>query len=583
MLSAGQPFCKPEVSDEVAWPKTPPGVTLVNNTCPVGRVGQKQRTCGNSSVWLDVLSNCVSEELKKVSTAADNFLQGVGATQKVAMDIFEGMRNNSEPANDSSNIADIMASVNIIDTMAQATQYVQLDEHVFPNFVTSASNMLNSNWTGVNDTILHQMSSKYINSMEVLVKEIQINESSGYNTTNLELQFCSRDDCNLTVFDIGVNLNKTDGLMKVMAIKNLMDKLENNYEKREPTDLILSATLVNNSNSNITISLLFPAQQDNNSDPLCVFWNTKLNKWSDEGCIANKTGNYTLCECTHLTSFSVLMSKSDTSEPALDIITSIGVAVSICCLVLFLIVEWMVWSAVIKTHLSHFRHTAVVNISVFLLLGDCSFLASSNPANLSETTCLTLTLCKHLFFLGMFAWMLCLSILLVHQLIFVFSPLRKRVFMYLSSILGYLCPMVLVGCSYVYYNYTGTKYHNEKTCWLIYEGLLKGSIYSFILPVGTIVLANIFSMVVVIVTLVKTSVPDSSKADDKETAKGILKVVVFLTPVFGATWGFGFALLMLEPNTILFTISNYLFTIFNAFQGLFIFLVGCFGEQKVSL
>lgn len=68
---AGQPFCKPEVSDEVSWPKTPPGVTLVNNTCPVGRVGQKQRTCGNSSVWLDVLSNCVSEELKKVSTAAD--------------------------------------------------------------------------------------------------------------------------------------------------------------------------------------------------------------------------------------------------------------------------------------------------------------------------------------------------------------------------------------------------------------------------------------------------------------------------------------------------------------------------------
>lgn len=48
------------------------------------------------------------------------------------MDIFEGMRNNSEPANDSSNIADIMASVNIIDTMAQATQYIQLDEHVFP-------------------------------------------------------------------------------------------------------------------------------------------------------------------------------------------------------------------------------------------------------------------------------------------------------------------------------------------------------------------------------------------------------------------------------------------------------------------
>uniref|UniRef100_A0A3B3C246 Adhesion G protein-coupled receptor F3b n=1 Tax=Oryzias melastigma TaxID=30732 RepID=A0A3B3C246_ORYME len=429
-----------------------------------------------------------------------------------------------------------------------------------------SSNILNSNWTGVNDTILHEMSSKYINSTEVLVQKIQINTSSGFNSTNLELSFCSRDDCNLTVFDIGVNLNKTNGLMKVMAIKNLMDKLENNYENTERTGLILSATLVNNTDSNITISMLFPAQQDNNNGPTCVFWNTTTKKWSDEGCIANKTENYTLCVCTHLTSFSVLMSKSDISEPALDIITIIGVAVSICCLVLFLIIEWMVWSAVIKTHLSHFRHTAVVNISVFLLLADCSFLASSNPTSISETMCLSLTLCKHLFLLAMFAWMLCLSILLVHQLIFVFSPLRKRVFMYLSSILGYLCPMVLVGCSYVYYNYTETPYHNKKTCWLIYEGLLKGSIYSFILPVGTIVLGNLFSMVVVIITLVKTSVPDGTKVDEKETAKGILKVVVLLTPVFGLTWGIGFFLLMVDLTSPIYPFLNYSFTIFNAFQ-----------------
>ncbi|RVE55890.1 hypothetical protein OJAV_G00230660 [Oryzias javanicus] len=517
VLTAGDPFCKEEKIDDVVWPKTPLRVTVVTTKCPPGRVGERQRSCGNSSNWLSVLSSCVSEELKKVSNAADNFLQGVGATQEVALNIFEGMRNNSNLGNSTDGIADIRASVNIIDTMAQATKYISLTEDVFP----------------------------YINSMEVLVKEIQINTSSGFNSTNVELSFCSRDDCNLTIFDIGVNLNKTNGLMKVMAMKNLMDKLENNYENTERTGLILSATLVNNSDSNITISMLFPADKDNNNGPLCVFWNTKLNKWSNEGCIANKTENYTLCECTHLTSFSVLMSKSDISEPALDIITSIGVAVSICCLVLFLIVEWMVWSAVIKTHLSHFRHTAVVNISVFLLLADCSFLASSNPTSISETMCLSLTLCKHLFLLAMFAWMLCLS------------------------------------CSYVYYNYTDTPYHNEKTCWLIYEGLLRGSIYSFILPVGTIVLGNLFSMVVVIVTLVKTSVPDGSKVDEKETAKGILKVVVLLTPVFGLTWGIGFFLLMLDPTSPIYPFLNYSFTIFNAFQGLFIFLVGCLGEQKV--
>lgn len=82
-------------------------------------------------------------------------------------------------------------------------------------------------------------------------------------------------------------------------------------------------------------------------------------------------------------------------------------------------------------------------------------------------------------------------------------------------------------------------------------------------------------------TLLKSSVPDASKADDKETAKSILKVVVFLTPVFGITWGIGFALLMLNRDNPFFTIANYSFTILNSFQGFFILLTGCFTEQKV--
>uniref|UniRef100_A0A3Q3K220 G-protein coupled receptors family 2 profile 2 domain-containing protein n=1 Tax=Monopterus albus TaxID=43700 RepID=A0A3Q3K220_MONAL len=190
----------------------------------------------------------------------------------------------------------------------------------------------------------------------------------------------------------------------------------------------------------------------------------------------------------------------------------------------------------------------MVNIAVFRLLADCSFLASSSPNILTDSWCLTLTICKHLFYLAMFCWMLCLSVMLVHQLIFVFSPLRKRVFMFFSSIVGYVCPILIVGSSYVYYKYTYNLYYDMKTCWLIYVRLLEGSIHAFLLPVGTIILTNLFSMAVVIVTLVKTSVPDSSKADDKETAKSILKVVVFLTPVFGVTWVIGFFQLMMQKD-----------------------------------
>lgn len=286
--------------------------------------------------------------------------------------------------------------------------------------------------------------------------------------------------------------------------------------------------------------------------------------------------------CNHLTSFSVLMAKGDVSTDVLDIITNVGLGVSICSLLIFLIIESLVWSAVVKTNLSHFRHTAIVNISIFRLLADCSFLASSNPEKISDTWCLVLTVCKHLFYLAMFSWMLCLSVMLVHQLIFVFSPLRKRVFMFFSSIIGYVCPILIVGSSYVYCKYTDKPYYDKKKgCWLVYEKLLEGSIHAFLLPVGTVILTNLFSMVVVIFTLMKSSAPEGSKTDDKETVKSILKVVVFLTPVFGVTWIIGFAQLLLDDTNSMYEVVLYSFTILNSFQGLFILITGCFAEQKV--
>ncbi|TMS12688.1 Adhesion G-protein coupled receptor F3 [Larimichthys crocea] len=86
-------------------------------------------------------------------------------------------------------------------------------------------------------------------------------------------------------------------------------------------------------------------------------------------------------------------------------------------------------------------------------------------------------------------------------------------------------------------------------------------------------------MVVVILTLVKSSVPDG-KTDDKETIKSIIKVVVFLTPVFGVTWIFGFAMFILDDGPFK-DISSYSFTILNSFQGFFLLITGCFAEQRV--
>uniref|UniRef100_A0A672FRR2 Adhesion G protein-coupled receptor F3b n=1 Tax=Salarias fasciatus TaxID=181472 RepID=A0A672FRR2_SALFA len=441
--------------------------------------------------------------------------------------------------------------------------------------VDAASQILNTTWTGVNDTVRHDMSAEYLEAVEMLVENIHINRSRSFKTDNLELKVCPNTDCNVTVFDIEVSLNRTTGRPKIMAVRNLTPKLDNNYPRTEKTEFLLSATLgldrdengtTERRSSDVEIYLEFPLQGDVQS-PVCVFWNVTTKSWSDEGCnMFSRDANGTSCYCNHLTSFSVLMAKGDISTPELDVITSIGLGVSLCCLLIFLVIEFLVWSAVVKTNLSHFRHTAIVNIATFRLLADCSFLASSSPEILSDGMCLAFTVSKHLFYTAMFCWMLCLSVMLVHQLIFVFSPLRKRVFMFLSSVVGYLVPIIIVGSSYVYYRYTYKPYYDNKTCWLNFERLLEGSIHAFLIPVGIVIMINIFSMVVVIVTLVKTQTPDSGKADDKETAKSIIKVLVVLAPVFGVTWVIGFFLLILDHDNPVFPAANYTFTILNSFQ-----------------
>uniref|UniRef100_UPI0037E7E237 adhesion G-protein coupled receptor F2 n=1 Tax=Semicossyphus pulcher TaxID=241346 RepID=UPI0037E7E237 len=584
VIYVGKKFCSEEVYDGQTWPKTPQGDTAINRTCPVGRVGYKSRTC-EGTTWQPVFSNCVNQELNNILSSADSFIQGLGANKEFAQTIFGQLKNSSTKFDSDTDdtTADISTSINILDKMAGASQNVELPEEVYDDFINAASNMLNSSWGGVNKSIVYDMSSNYLQSVEVLVKNIKVNRSVGIASENLELKFCSDSDCQISVFDVNLNLNKTDsGIMKTIGVKNLMDKLKNNFGNRERNSLLVSATLVDSNDSSVEITLDFPKEQHAFNNRFCVFWNTTEREWSEAGCtVKSDAGNRTLCECNHLTSFSILMAKSDISTEVLDIITFVGLGVSICSLLIFLIVEFVVWSGVVKTNLSHFRHTAMVNIATFLLLADSCFLASTFPESLSDTVCLVLTICKHLFFLAMFSWMLCLSVMLVHQLIFVFSPLRKRLFMFLSGVVGYFCPVLIVGSSYVFYKYTQKPYYNRKTCWLVFVKLLDGSLHAFLIPVGTVILTNLFAMVVVISTLVKSSTPEGSKANDKETVKSILKVVIFLTPIFGVTWIIGFALLMLESDSPMFHVANYSFTILNSFQGFFLLVTGCFAEPKV--
>ncbi|XP_056437289.1 adhesion G-protein coupled receptor F1 [Gadus chalcogrammus] len=595
VIYPGAPFCAREYSGLSWWPRTPAGNSVFIRTCPEGREGYVSRTC-DGSVWQEPYFQCISTDVLRALEVADSFKQGFGATQSAAEGIFGNLNNGSSKNTGSKeDLADLGAGISILSTMAQASGNVVLHDQLFPDLINAASNMLNQSWKAVNITVQNTMSTQYLESVEGLVENIQANLSKGEDSDNVKLVICQveEEDCSQTVFGVDVAVNNSEGIIKTMAVKNLAYKLPRINKNSKTASLVVSATLQNSSTETIDIRLNFPREYPDYNKVECVFWNISSHQWSGEGCqlVTSEDGNETICECSHLTPFSALMSKTTLILPMLDELTYLGLGVSICSLLLFLIIEALVWSAVVKSNLSHFRHTSLVNIAVSLLLADLCFLASSFPDKISENTCLVFTICQHLFFLTMFCWMLCLSVMLVHQLIFVFNPLRKRVFMFLSSIVGYIVPMLIVGSTYVYYKYTGGDYRKKGTCWLGYDGLLRGSIHAFLLPVGVVILTNLFSMCVVILTLTKTAVPDDNKSD-ADTAKSILKVMLFLTPAFGLTWILGFVMLFLGDSSDeasiegstqsgLMIFITYAFTILNSFQGLFLFITGVLAEQRV--
>lgn len=55
----------------------------------------------------------------------------MNATQEMAVNIFEGLLNSSTSAS-SDNIADVTASINILNVMANASNYNILQEDVLP-------------------------------------------------------------------------------------------------------------------------------------------------------------------------------------------------------------------------------------------------------------------------------------------------------------------------------------------------------------------------------------------------------------------------------------------------------------------
>uniref|UniRef100_A0A8C7FLR0 Adhesion G protein-coupled receptor F3b n=1 Tax=Oncorhynchus kisutch TaxID=8019 RepID=A0A8C7FLR0_ONCKI len=368
-------------------------------------------------------------------------------------------------------------------------------------------------------------------------------------------------------FNVTVTMGTGSMMVKTIGFKSLSNYLPKLQQTDADPNSIVVSTSIGQGSADISIDFQLISERPRNHKIQCVYWDFTISQWSGKGCVWGGPDNENHCECTHLSSFTTLMSKKPENLPYMTEITYVGLGVSIVSLLSCLVIECLVWKSVVKSSVSYCRHTAHINICLCLLVADCSFLASAFPDMIPENWCQIFVVIKHLCYLAMFFWMLCLSIMVLHQMIFMFHQMSKKVCLGLCFSVGYCCPLLIVFITFITYN-SGQKdyYYTTEACWLVYGGFLKGSIFAFILPVGTIVVVNVFCMLVVIIRLLRPSLEVNTK-DEKEVAKGILKAVVLLTPIFGGTWIFGFFVLMFDitKGPIAYLV-NYAFTLLNAFQ-----------------
>ncbi|KAJ7986720.1 hypothetical protein DPEC_G00342820 [Dallia pectoralis] len=303
----------------------------------------------------------------------------------------------------------------------------------------------------------------------------------------------------------------------------------------------------------------------------CAFW--KYNPadmkghWATQGCeqiYVNSTA--TTCSCNHLTHFAILMSSGRANLAAhyniLTRITQLGMIISIICL------SMCIFTFCFFSEIQSTRTTIHKNLCCSLFMAEFIFLVGINM-NTHKLFCSIIAGLLHYFFLAAFTWM-CIEG--IHLYLIVVGVIYNKGFLHRNFyIFGYGSPAVVVAISAT----LGSKYYGtNKVCWLSTEN---NFIWSFIGPACLIILVNLLAFGVIIYKVYRHTAVKKPEISHYENIRSCARGAFALLFVLGATWTFGVLHILNET-----TLTAYLFTIANAFQGMFIFIFLCVLSRKIQ-
>ncbi|XP_008564273.1 PREDICTED: EGF-like module-containing mucin-like hormone receptor-like 3 [Galeopterus variegatus] len=415
-------------------------------------------------------------------------------------------------------------------------------------------------------------------TVAIETKVVTDNCSEERNIFNLNAQMNSIDiHCN----DIIQGHIQGPSAVALISYSSLGDIInETFFEETDENDRVyLNSQVVSaaigpkrNTSSSKSVTLIFQHMKMNprSRKAFCVYWRSteEGGQWSKDGCFLIEVNeSHTVCSCTHLSSFAVLMAfTSQEEDPVLTIITYVGLGLSLLCLLLAGL-TFLLCKAIHNTSTS--LH---LQLSLCLFLAHLLFLTAIDRTE-PKGLCTIIAGALHYLYLAAFTWMLLEGLYLfltARNLTVVNYSSMNRVMKGLMFPVGYGVPAVIVAISAAFRSHL---YGTPDRCWLHLD---QGFIWGFLGPVCAIFCVNlVFFLLALWILKSKLSSLNSEVSTIRNTRMLTFKATAQLL-ILGCTWCLG--ILQVGPAA---KVMAYLFTIINSLQGFFIFLVYCLLSQQV--
>ncbi|XP_069141358.1 uncharacterized protein [Argopecten irradians] len=611
--------CPPETDSQgTMWTETIAGGQEVRE-CPAEMEGTVERACSSRGVWETAdYSSCVRLDLSELETQTTKMKEGVEVTSPESSLV---VLSNITGQGHSLKSADMDACVNILSNVVAVSDrdnnFVTMN--AIEAFANSANNLLDDDNKPAWELQKQRRGKGVSGLMEVATEFGKVGTKMGDNSQsfnqviarpNLVMTVGRTDPRDIVFPDRDGSLTlpewvKTSGTQGTIRKDVISSSLGSSTSQkvgfsgifyRNISNLIHTYLLTDSDvedaddkydvNSDVLdiavvpamsgvsglVELTFQHTLTNYSSPSCVFWdftvpNTPNGAWSTRGCRYISTSDTsTTCTCDHTTNFALLMSPGKTPVQhalALSIISAIGCGISMLFLLITIVVYLAYWRYVRSDRATILMHLCIALFAAYLL-----FLVGVNRTE-NKDVCTGFAAVLHYIFLVVFFLMLAEGVEVAFTVLYVFST-RSRIRWLLP--LSWLAPAVIVAISMGATNLEG--YGNSQFCWLsVYS--TTGVLWAFVAPVLVIIVINAVILFLVIRALFNTHTMMTKAA--REQAKTAMRSLCVLLPVMGIAWVFG--VFSVNEDMVIF---QYLFAIFNSFQGFLIFLFHCLINRQIK-